>query len=188
MAQLDLDLGWTLSAAREWDHHKCHWEDPDQDLGEVWRLHTPLQTWYISQGHHPWALDIHLAQCHDRKSHDHPLDQPMLLEEVLPIDTNTSVPVVIHTSSSTGIQHELRPDPPMKTMTDKDFERRHSQTLYAHFYNFPFHLSTPPPNNWRVIWYRLNIDYWYLLVWNLLYSKLKHLALLLNLFRHSLWH
>ncbi len=77
----------------------------------------------------PQPLGVHLARHQDCWSNDHPLGQTVLLEEVLPISTDTAIPSAICTSGSTGVQHEPGSNLPLKTLKDKALDEDFSMNL-----------------------------------------------------------
>ncbi len=76
-------------------------------------------------------MDVHLTWHHDPLS-----DQVVLLEEVLPVNPDATIPGAIHTSSSSRAQHELGTHSPLTTLKKRPFDS------YVHrFLLLPFRLS-----------------------------------------------
>jgi hypothetical protein len=106
MARLDLDtvriVPTTQKRDREQSHREqSHREEPDQESPA-----SLMPTHFSGQRDSPLTLDVHFTRSHDCRCPDLPLDQTVLLEEVLSISTCTIISDPISTSGPFGAQHD----------------------------------------------------------------------------------
>ncbi len=96
----------------------------------------------LGQGCHLRSLDIHLPWCDDCWSHDHLLDGPMLLEEMLPGNYGPALSSTICSSCAAGCSTWITTQ-----SEDEDPNKIDSQPFSFIVYSFrplPYCLSPPP--------------------------------------------